>query len=110
MTEQLRLDLEPIIAVEILPEEPIGDRFRRFHAQNPAVYREIVRAARFLKSRGFRHGGMKAIFERIRWHWAVSTRGDAYKLNNDYTAHYARLIMDREPDLAGFFRVRRLRT
>jgi hypothetical protein len=37
----------------------------------------------------------------------LSTRGDEFKLNNDYRAPYARLIMRREPDLDGLFETRR---
>lgn len=32
--------------------------------------------------------------------------GDEYKLNNDYRAFYARLLMANEPELAGFFETR----
>jgi hypothetical protein len=37
---------------------------------------------------------------------AISTTGD-FKLNNNYRAHYARLIMHQEPDLDGIFELRR---
>jgi len=49
----------------------------------------------------------------LRWQSMIETndpnpRGDEYKLCNDYTAHYARLMMAREPDLEGVFRLREL--
>ena len=31
-----------------------------------------------------------------------------FKLNDHYTSRYARLIMEREPDLRGIFRTRKL--
>lgn len=36
----------------------------------------------------------------------LQTSGDKYKLNNNYTRHYSRLLMSREPELEGFFEVR----
>jgi hypothetical protein len=44
--------------------------------------------------------------ETLRDKFACTTRGDRWKLNNNYTAHYARLVMNQEPDLAGFFETR----
>jgi hypothetical protein len=104
---QLALSLEAIVEIPLAENEPVADRFRRFHEANPHVYRELVRLARALKVRGFGHAGMKSLFEQLRWQWAWRTKGqERYKLNNNYTAHYARLIMKREPDLEGFFRTR----
>ena len=82
------------------------DRFAIFHLSNPRVYKMILSIALDLKRRGHKKAGMKAIFERLRWLYALQTQGEAYKLNNNYTAHYARLIMESEPELAGFFEVR----
>ena len=51
--------------------------------------------------------GMKAIWERVRWHFdTVRRQGEAYALNNVYTAYAARFIMARVPELAGYFDVR----
>jgi hypothetical protein len=96
----------------VLPLRPSGvkgsieARFEAFHRHNPHVYASIVEIALDLKSRGFQKGGMKMIFERLRWLYALRTRGDSYKLNNYYTAYYARLVMATVPSLAGFFEVR----
>lgn len=37
----------------------------------------------------------------------LQTQGDEYRLNNVYTAFYARLLMDNEPELQGFFETRK---
>jgi hypothetical protein len=87
----------------------IAGRFARFNANNPALLKVIEGIALDLRGRGFQHFGMKAIFERVRWLYAIKTVGDEYKLNNDFTALYARLLMDQHPSLKGFFRLRRLR-
>ena len=52
---------------------------------------------------------MKALFERVRWHVAIEQGDDVFKVNNNLTSHYARLIMTCEPDLAEFFETRELR-
>jgi hypothetical protein len=53
---------------------------------------------------------MKYLFEVLRWKRRQSIQTDEpYKINNDFTPLYARLIADRDPRLAGLFekRVRR---
>jgi len=88
----------------------IEERFQAFHEANPDVYTLLVELARDVKRRGKASYGMKAIFERARWHRNIE-RGDRdFKLNNIYSAHYARLIEAQEPDLAGFFAKRALRS
>lgn len=97
----------------IQPSHFIGtseEDFRAFHEANPQVYRAIREIALDLKKRNVRKAGMKAIFERLRWIYRLQTQGEEYRLNNNYTAFYARMLMDREPELDGFFEVRRLRT
>ena len=95
------------------PEEPEipGDnrtpyqRFRDFHADNPGVYIALREMARALKAKGLRRYGIKGIFETLRYTMAAET-GRPFKLNNNLTAFYARLLVDRCPDLKGFFETR----
>lgn len=47
------------------------------------------------------------LFEVMRYHRKLQTAGDDYLLNNDYRALYARMLMEREPELAGLFETRR---
>jgi len=45
----------------------------------------------------------------LRWERAMKTTDQTeWKLNNNYTSRYARLIMEQEPDLEGFFVTRGL--
>lgn len=81
-------------------------KFWRFHMNNPHVYEGLVALARQAKSMGIDHYGIAALYEVLRWNRAIQTSGDAFKLNNDFRAHYARLIMEVEPDLADFFETR----
>lgn len=84
----------------------LGERFLRFHLANPHVLDLIVKISRDLKGLGFQRAGMKLVFERIRWLSALETKGDGFRVNNSYTAFYARKVMEEEPDLRGFFRLR----
>ncbi|OIN80342.1 hypothetical protein BMG05_13160 [Mycobacterium malmoense] len=84
-----------------------AERFERFHAENPNVYRTLRRLARaWIKRTGCRRLGIKTLYERARWEIAVETGDFGYRLNNDYTAFYARLLMARNPDLDGIFQLR----
>jgi len=84
--------------------------FLVFHATNPHVYDKFVELARLAKRRGYHRWSANGIFERLRWFYAFETVGDPFKLNNNFRAYYARLAMGREPDLQGFFAVRRTRS
>lgn len=90
----------------------IDDRFHQFHTDHPEVYDEIVRLARQVKTAGRERVGMKLLFEVIRWNRMLSGVKDAegFKLNNVYTSRYARLVMEQEPDLSGFFETRELQS
>jgi hypothetical protein len=92
------------------PEQTIAEAFARFHAQNPRVYDRLVELCRrWVAKRPGQRLGVKMLFERLRWDLAMETTGEPLKLNNNYTALYAREIMEREPDLADLFETRRLR-
>jgi hypothetical protein len=88
----------------------IEGNFLAFHEANPWVYRALVRLARDLHRRGRKRIGIGMLFEVLRWQHSLATVDQAsdFKLNNNYRSRYARLIMDREADLAGIFETRRL--
>lgn len=84
----------------------IGLRAQQYDADNPRVYVLFKQYAQQMKATGREHFGAKAIFERIRWEMALHTYGDEFKINNDYTAYYARKLMEDMPEFVGFFRTR----
>jgi hypothetical protein len=91
----------------------IQQAFDEFHEANPKVYDELVRLARRAKARGHRKIGIELLFAVLRWQRMMETDDPsqaAFKLNDHYTSRYARLIMEREPDLEGFFETRALRS
>lgn len=74
------------------------------------VYEEVIRRARALRGRGFRHFGIKALWEAIRYDRAIQLGPNAgFKINNNFHSRMARLVMDRCPDLADFFETRELK-
>lgn len=82
-------------------------RFREYHEANPQIYRELRRFALEAVNAGRRRLSINLLFERLRWFTTVEAQGDAFKCNNTYRAHYARLLMQQEPSLAGVFETRR---
>ena len=88
----------------------IEQAFIEFHAERPEVYTQLVRLARQWKAAGKAKLGIATLFEKLRWEWHVSglQDTDGYKLNNNYRALYARMIMERESDLKGLFEIRTL--
>lgn len=89
----------------------LQERFEEFHRANPRVYRLLVQYARRAREKGFKTYGIGALYEIIRWEAQVPIAPqDEFKLNNVFRSRYARLIMERETDLAGFFNVRELKS
>ena len=90
-------------------DDGLRARFLAFHHANPQVYEFLRRRALRAKARGFRPG-MQCLFELLRWgHGMRINRGDdEFRLNNNHAAYYARLLMQQEPELAGFFELRRV--
>lgn len=82
--------------------------FLAFHAQNPHIYEELERIALTLKRSGVHRWGIKALWEVLRYELVLRTSSSAhsFRLNNNYTAYYARLLMETCPELDGFFETR----
>jgi hypothetical protein len=100
-----------------MPDLFLVDRLQRdfesFHQANPEVYARLVALARAYLESGRPREGIGHLWEVMRWQlWLETRRGerDPYRLNNNWRSRYARLIMEREPDLAQFFETRRLRS
>ena len=56
------------------------------------------------------HYSARDIVSRIRWGSDIETRGDSYKVNNNWSPFYARLLVLYDSGFEGFFamRVRRV--
>jgi hypothetical protein len=104
--EQLELpDLLPLSEPTYASGLSIAERFEMFHEANPHVAKALESlAAQWL--RRHERASMKALFERLRWESGLQTHGEAYRLNNNYTAHYARLLIEQRPEWADAFETR----
>lgn len=103
-------DLPPVVAAPP-PEGSIEARFLAFHEANPWVLRALERLTLDLLDKGHRRIGIGMLVEVIRWQYARATvSDDGLKVNNDYRSRYARLLVERHPEWAEAFELRRLRT
>lgn len=94
--------------------------FWAFHFAHPEVYDALRSLALRVKRKGKSHYSIKALYETLRLSsllsfdsfWIHSNGGHPKDclLNNNYSALYARLLMQNEPKLAGFFITRARRT
>lgn len=99
--------LDPIRSVDGR-DLTIEERFTCFHDANPQVYAILRQLALDLAQRGHDRIGVKMLWETLRYRYAIATTdASAYKLDNNYTSRYARLLAA-EPPLAGRIELRRL--
>ena len=105
MQEQIRFDW--------LSESKLETQFWEYHAKNPEVYLTLVRFARQVRAKRGPDAvfGIAALYERARWEILFESLRDqpTPKMCNNHRAYYARLLMERNPDLEGIFRLRRQR-
>lgn len=104
--EQLPLfELRPVPAMSTRADE-IEARARAFVEKNPTVWRLFVRFTHELIRAGREHYSSDAVIHRIRWYTVVETHGDEFKVNNNFSAVFARWFHEAYPEHAGFFRTR----
>lgn len=87
--------------------DQIFTRFCTFHAANFTIWLLFEKFTKQLIAAGREHYSVDAIMHRIRWHVDVETAGESVKLNDHYTAYYARMFMAVYPQHTGFFELRR---
>ena len=92
-------------------EISLDARFAAFHASHPEVFVEFCRLARQLREKGYRRYSAKGLFEVLRFRTAIDGRpGDEWKLNNNYSSRYSRMLLERDTSFVGFFETRVLKT
>lgn len=75
--------------------------FETFHAEHPSVYRDFCRLALETEARGYARVSSDFLLHQIRWE---SDR--RLKLNNNFSAYYARLFVKEHPRKAHLFELR----
>ena len=92
------------------PRLPFGEQtaFEKYNDANPHVLAVLERFTRQAFEAGHAHIGIDFVHARARWYTSIETKGDDdFKLSNRWRPFFARLIMRRNPDLRGVFRLRR---
>jgi hypothetical protein len=81
--------------------------FEQYHERNPQVWAMFRRFTLEAIRAGRTRIGAKMIAERIRWETFIGpAEGDDFKINNNFTAFYARRFMAEHPEHAGIFQTR----
>ncbi|MEU4007212.1 hypothetical protein AB0H30_01780 [Streptomyces pseudogriseolus] len=83
----------------------ITEQFNAFDEHNPHVYRALERMAARRLAAGATRVSLKDLFEDLRRQLPYGVAG----LNNNFTALYARRLIDDHPHWAGAFELRRRR-
>lgn len=87
----------------------LDEKFELYHKQNPQIFELFQKFARRAKQAGFKRFGAKAIMERVRWEVYIEDPSDEqFKINNNYTSRYVRLLEKTNPEFKGFFEKRTL--
>ena len=97
----------PMIPMKFTTEQ----QFSEFHQRNPHVAINLVGLALALVRNGHKRGSMTMLFNVLRWQQMMDTDDphSEFKLNNNYTPYYARLITTMDPVLEGFFEMRHIK-
>ena len=88
------------------------ERFQRLLREHPEVYPAFRRRAWQLRERGKRHISADSICHYLRDETPVDTRTgqDTYKINNDFSSRFARLLIAEEPSFSAYIETRKLRS
>lgn len=83
------------------------DDFKKWLVDNPAVWQAFTSKVTeaYMHSHKSRFSA-RAIMEIIRWETMVHERDITFKINNNYVADLARLVMEVQPQLKGYFQIR----
>lgn len=84
-------------------------RFKEFHEKNGFVYQEFYKLSTKMKLNGRKKYSAWTIINKIRWDYDLKTKGDVFKINNDFIALYARLVIYNDPALSDFFSLREMK-
>ena len=94
-----------------MSKKSIQENFVAFHETNPAVYFALQKLANQMWERGRRRIGIAMLFEVLRWDYYLNTNdpNSEFKLNNNYRAHYARMLMSNHPEWVGLFKTKKVK-
>lgn len=80
--------------------------YERWDEENPQFWPMFVEASIALANAGRRRIGAKLVFEHLRYSSLLQTKGDVFRVNNNYSAIYARRFMLEYPEHGELFETR----
>jgi hypothetical protein len=89
------------------------EEFVLFHEKHPILYDAILEDAKRLLELGWVEVGVRYLYEHQRYKSLIRKSSDVtqktieFGLNNNFAAHYARLIEEQQPAFKKFFRKRK---
>jgi hypothetical protein len=89
----------------------IQERFEAFHKRNKWVLDALEQLAIRELQEGFKTS-IDYLVHQLRWHYRRSTHRPAgdFKISNDYTSRYARLLLEKNPSLGAIITTKELKT
>ena len=104
-TYDIPLPIAELVVPKLEPTATLAERFQAFHEANPHVADALESLAAQWLARHERVG-VKSLWERLRWEVGIQTDSTP-RLNNNWPAFYARLLIDRHPEWADAIQTRR---
>ena len=87
----------------------IQSRFEVFDRENPQVYAKFKEYSGQLLCTGRRRFSANFIIGRIRWDYAIETNAADFKINNDYTPFFPRMLIAEDESFRPMFELRKVR-
>jgi len=88
----------------------IAEAFREFHSGNPIIYELFKSYALRAIDKGKRKASAKMLINAIRWEHYLETTSEDYRINDAFTAYYAREFNKDFPEYEYLFELRRIRS
>lgn len=96
------------LTLESAAPSKLEQAFHDFHGRHPEVYDALVRLALAKYRAGATYMSAKTLYGQVREGVGVTDLYDL-KLDNNFTAYYARLLVAHHPELKGVLRFRQQR-
>lgn len=85
-------------------------RFALYHEENPHVYARFKEYVHRIRLTGREKYSAWVVIQVIRWEHDVASRGEVFKINNDFIALYARMLIAEYPEFETFLELRSMRS
>lgn len=85
------------------------DAFGKYHKANPVVWEHFKKFAMEIRATKRKRYSAWTIINRIRWEHDIGVHSEDFKINNNYIAFYARILIHTNPEFKDFFELRALK-